>query len=215
MVRFHTANEKHKIASIFNINWFLLNFFLILPLILVVPFLQELYELWTRDKLVFDKLLSYSLMMSIVITAYGRACITYMSGINHFPSLLATNVVRGFFLLPLAYFLIRFYGISYLGLAICISEFFSSILLPIFFAKRLLKTELNLKGFASFLMSCWFLLVFLIVDYFEILTVAQFYLISLSIFTLMAFYQWRNNIDETIKKYTLQLVSTITSKFNS
>ena len=60
MVRFHTANEKHKIASIFNINWFLLNFFLILPLILVVPFLQELYELWTRDKLVFDKLLSYS-----------------------------------------------------------------------------------------------------------------------------------------------------------
>ena len=129
-------------------------------------------------------------MFSIVIIAYGRVTMSYLSSINHFKSLLSTNIVRIVFLFPMSFYFVKDFGLSYIGIPIGVSELFASILLPAYFAKKELGTDFHIKDYCIMLLSALFLFVFMLIQYMEWLSFVKLYLLSAPCITLIALYQW-------------------------
>lgn len=144
IIKFHVLNEKNKIKDIIHINWFVLNFVLLIPILIVSPYLNKLYLLWTKNTIPFEPIFCYSLIISIVIISFGKIMMSYLSGINNFQSLLMTNIVRIIILFPSSYFVLNHYNtITYIGLCVCFSEIFASIILPFYFVRKQLGSSGN------------------------------------------------------------------------
>lgn len=209
-IKYHTINEKSKINDILNINWFLLNFILIIPILLILPYTKDLYEWWTQGKLQFDILLSNFLFLSVIIISYGKIMMFYLSGINHLKALLITNIFRVIILFTLTIiFLFKAKSLSFIGFSICISEFFASLLIPFYFVKKELKETFNSISILIVIGIVLGATIFIMLESFEFKN--DFFsvkLLILFVFISMVFYQYR-----MISKRLNLLFSQILSSF--
>lgn len=182
MIRYHTNNEKDKIAHIINTNWFFLNVLLYIPIIILLPNLEYLFKIWTNNKLVFNSTFSNFLILSIIIISYGKVVISYMTNVNHTGALIFSNIFRFAILIPLSIIVLKLSNsITYLGICICFAEIFSSIFIPIYFLKSEIKADFRIINwriplFMFLLMLIYILFVhYLIVStYLQIVFVASF-----------------------------------------
>ena len=78
LIRFHALKDGKKISQVIETNWLITNIIVNIPFLIIVPFVEQLYNIWTNDKLTFDKTLFFTLAVSVSIISFGRSLITYL-----------------------------------------------------------------------------------------------------------------------------------------
>ena len=143
MIRLHSAGKKDKIVKIFQTNWFFSGALVNIGFLLLIPFAEHLYSIWTNERLQFDKGLFYLLMMSIILFNYGKSLASYLAGINDLKAISFITWIRSIIIFGSGLLFIRSHGLISLGMGILLSEVICSVFLPIYFIKRHIKYELN------------------------------------------------------------------------
>lgn len=191
IVRYHAQDEKSKIISVFKINWWTMHFLLNLPILLLLPFIQPLYEWWTKGKLPYDQFLSYSLMGAIALISYGKVMMIYLSSINHFKTLFSTSLARIIILIPITYLSLRYFGLTYIGVGICISELFAALILPIYFSYRLIGKSYDLTELKWPFISLILFFSFLVIAFIQFISIWLYSIAVISVFSLILFAEWK------------------------
>lgn len=139
-IRYHAEKEKEKLNSVFNANWFFSGLIVNIVLILVVPFAEIVFNIWTNNIIKFDFNLFISLAASISIINFGAGLYNYIYGINNILAVTVITITRVIILFGFSYYLSGFMGLSGVGVAVLISEIFASMILPYFYVQKILKS---------------------------------------------------------------------------
>lgn len=140
LIKYHAKEEIGKLQSTLNANWFFSGLIVNTGLILVLPFVTEIFRIWTKGLISFDFNLFISLAASISVINFGAGLYNYIYGINNLRAISVITLTRVITLFGFSYYLSGFMGLSGIGTAILISEIFSSMILPYYFVQEILKT---------------------------------------------------------------------------
>jgi O-antigen/teichoic acid export membrane protein len=148
LIKYHAKSEIDKLRSTLDANWFFSGLVVNVGLILVLPFVTDIFKIWTKGLISFDFNLFISLAASISVINFGAGLYNYLFGINNLRAVSAITVIRVITLFVFSYYLSGFMGLTGIGVAVLISEIFSSMILPYFYVQKILKSlngSLNLK----------------------------------------------------------------------
>ena len=148
LIKYHAKSEIDKLRSTLDANWFFSGLVVNAGLILVLPFVTDIFKIWTKGLISFDFNLFISLAASISVINFGAGLYNYLFGINNLRAVSAITVIRVITLFVFSYYLSGFMGLTGIGVAVLISEIFSSMILPYFYVQKILKSfngSLNLK----------------------------------------------------------------------
>ncbi len=136
MMRFHATRDIEKIKAVINANWFISGLCVNFCIIILLPVIEKIYNIWTKGILLFNGPLFLLLSATISLTNFGAGLTTYLSGINDLRS--QTYIAAGRFgtLFIVAYLLSRQFGILSVGIGLVVSELVASVVLPILFVNR-------------------------------------------------------------------------------
>ncbi len=138
ITRFYALNEKRKMLETFKQFAFWTSLVTNSGIILIYPFSEKLFTIWTRNKLEFNFTLFFCLTLSISITACASLYYQFLNGINNLKALVIVTITKLVLLIGLIFLFKYYFGDTGYGIAIFCSEVISSALLPIFFTVRLL-----------------------------------------------------------------------------
>jgi len=156
LIKYHAKQEIEKLSSTLNANWFFSGVVVNLALILIIPFAESIFKIWTRGIIIFDFNLFISLAASISVINFGAGLYNYLYGINNLKSVSIIATARVIVLFSFSFYLSGFVGLSGIGAAVLLSEIFASIILPHYFVNKVLKTfngKLNAKSVLIALIS--------------------------------------------------------------
>ena len=200
IIRFHATGEEEKIIIAQNANWFITGVVVNSALLLILPFVENLYLFWTKGILNFNLALFLLLAASISLTNFGAGLYQYLVGINHLISQTIITVVRVLIIL-ICSFIFLDYGLVSLGIGILAAEIISSVWLLIFFVNNQLKnfnTCLDKKFIFISLLPPGIIL--FVTIYFITINKIQWEAVVISLFLLTALYLFNWSIlDEQIK----------------
>src|SRR5262245_5243340 len=99
VVRYHAHRDTAKILAMLEAHWLLASGLVNLSILLCLPFLDELYRVWTRGQVALDRALLDALLIGVVIGTPASLIGVYLVGINRLRAVTATFAARG--LLPI------------------------------------------------------------------------------------------------------------------
>ncbi len=140
LIRYHAKKETQKLQSTLNANWFFSGLVVNIGLIIVLPFASAIFNLWTKGLIQFNLELFISLAASISVINFGAGLYNYMYGINNLRAVSIITITRVIILFVFSYYLSGFLGLTGIGVAVLISEIFSSMILPYFYVQKILKS---------------------------------------------------------------------------
>ena len=111
-IRYHSKKEKEKLKSVFNANWFFGGLIVNMGLILIIPFAEIVFNIWTNNIIQFDYNLFISLVASISLINFGAGLYNYIYGINNLKAVTVITITRAIFLFGIFLLLIRYYWFS-------------------------------------------------------------------------------------------------------
>lgn len=138
LIKYHAKQEVEKLQSTLKANWFFSGLVVNMGLIILLPFAEIIFSIWTKGLVAFDFTLFIFLAASVSVINFGAGLYNYLYGINHLISITLITFSRLIILFLLSLFFIQPHGLAGIGIAVLISEFLSSIILPFFFVNRLL-----------------------------------------------------------------------------
>lgn len=212
--RFYAKKEYKKVINVIKLNWLFAGLILCLPFIIVSPWIEELYTIWTSGKLIFDPQLYSLLIIGVLIFNYGNSYVTYLNSINNLKALLKITVLRGTLICGLSVILTYQFGLIGIGISIVIAEVLTSLILPSYFVNKELK-EMNMGidwqnkaiSLAPVILTCIYHALYFI---FEIKNTSLL-VVTIMMIIVAVFYQWRYitpEIRERIKKLVPGLKKT-------
>lgn len=137
ITRYYATNQRKKLFDTFNANWFLSGMLINYGLIFILPFIEDIYTIWTKNIITFDKPLFCFLAFSIAIINFGYAPIYFIKSINYLKQQTIITFGR-IIILGLCIYLFRSIGLLSIGIGILISEIFISFIYPFNFLKNIL-----------------------------------------------------------------------------
>ena len=140
LIKYHAKNEAEKLQTTLNANWFFSGFVVNTGLIIVIPFAEKIFTIWTRGIVNFDFILFLSLVASISVINFGAGLYNYLFSINSLRWITIISVARVCILAIFSFYLSGILGLAGIGLAVLISELIASMLLPIIFVNNIFKT---------------------------------------------------------------------------
>ena len=161
-VRYHVGREKEKLNSVFNANWFFNGLVVNIGIILVIPFAEIIFKIWTKGIINFDFKLFIYLAASISVINFGAGFYNYLFAINSLRAVSVITITRVIILFAFSYYLSGLMGLSGIGAAVLISEIFSSMILPYFYVQKILKSfngSLDIKTSLTAIASTFIILV--------------------------------------------------------
>lgn len=195
VIRLHSTNQKEKIIKIMDTNWFIVAILVIIPFYLSIPFIEYIFTLWLNHKINFNFPLYCFLALSVIFVNIGRMNFNYFYGINLIKPMLSITIARLFTTLFFSFFLVPYFGILSIGIALFVSELFSSFILPIVFFANDLKINLyNMIGKIhcyGFLQIIILSLVFT-VKCFNFHNFYYYYILFLFIILYLCYLQWKH-----------------------
>lgn len=208
IIKYYAKADWQKLLMVHRVHLLLMNIMINLSLMIVFPFIDNAYSIWTRHKLVMDHQLLCFLFASISIFALNSLINTFLTGLNHGKYLIVSAVFRGCFILPVGWILVSYFHLMGIGIAIFISE---SILLFtnsfIFFKQELINIGCNKYQ----LFSVWDIISFGIVVLFFIISALfnqihlEIYFASLVILISSIIFSFIN-LDAVAKSRIIQLL---------
>lgn len=147
IVRFHVQKDFKKIMSTFNINWLISGFLINIGILIVIPFITEIYHFWTRGKLEFNLPLFLLLAIDVSLFNFGSVLVYYLHSINRITQQFRITILKLILIISISILFSKFLGLISVGIGIAVAELIAYIILPYWFIKR----EFNLHGlnFAS------------------------------------------------------------------
>ena len=149
VVKFHARGEKEKLLISFDANWFVSSMVVNIGIVLLIPFVREIYLLWTNGQLGFNFPLFLCLAAGISFFNFGSGLFTYLTSINDLTAQTFITISRVVIIFAVSYLLIENSGILGIGIGVVSSEIIASVLLPIFFVNlrlKRMKTALNSRN---------------------------------------------------------------------
>jgi len=140
LIKYHAKKESAKLNSTLNAHWFFSGLVVNTGLILVIPYVETIFRIWTKGMINFDFKLFITLAASISALNFGAGLYNYLFGINNLRALTTISVARVIFLFAFSFFLGPKFGLVGVGIGVLVSEIISSILMPYFFVQKTLKT---------------------------------------------------------------------------
>ncbi|MBK7629838.1 MAG: hypothetical protein IPJ23_03885 [Ignavibacteriales bacterium] len=204
-VRYHTTKEKEKLNSVFIANWFFSGVVVNIGIILVIPFAEIIFRIWTKGIINFDFKLFISLAASISVINFGAGLYNYLYGINN---LRAITVIT---LFGFSYYLAGLMGLTGIGVAVLISEIFSSIVLPYFYVQKILNTfngSLDIKASLTATAAPLIILIFTSSVLFGIEFSYYIWGIALSLVILTYIFNW-SILDKEVKERSINLLRNL------
>ena len=201
IARFHTKKEDAKLNTLFNSHWFFSGIIVNIGLILLLPFIEILYMVWTKGLITFDYTLFISLVASISLINFGSGYYFYLTSINNLIAQTVITLSRVVLIFGTGFLLIPQLGLAGIGVAIFISEIFSSIIFPYYFVNKTFKTfdgSLNTKTCITALLAPFIIITLLIL---ELVGIDFNYLIwvsALILIVLVYIFNW-SILEEEIK----------------
>lgn len=210
-IRYHSRKEKEKLYSVFIANWFFNGLVVNIGLIAVIPFAGYIFKFWTKGIINFDFNLFISLAASISVINFGAGLYNYLYGINNLKAVSVITITRVIILFLFSYYLSGFMGLSGIGIAVLISEIFSSMILPYFYVQKIFKSlngSLDLKSTITAAVSPLILIVLVVF----VLSGLEFnyyiWCIALSLITLTYIFNW-NILDIEVKNRSKNLLRNL------
>ncbi len=140
IVKYHAKQDKAKLQTTLNANWFFSGLVVNTGLIIIIPFIETVFRIWTKGIIIFDFALFLSLAASVSVINFGAALYNYLYSINSLRSITVISIARIFTLAIFSFYLSGILGLAGIGVAVLLSEIVSSIMLPYYFANKLFKT---------------------------------------------------------------------------
>jgi O-antigen/teichoic acid export membrane protein len=215
LIRFHATREKDKLLSTINANWFISGIAVNSGLLLMLPFVESLYRLWTKGNLQFNASLFLLLAVTISLANFGAGLNTYLMGINALKSQTIITVARVLSLFLVSYLFSAEYGLVSIGIGCVVSEIMASVLLPFVLSNRMLSSLSaklsNTIALISLLPSCILMAGTGASLYFNI---NYTYISLLLLPVLLTYYCNWKMLDDDVRKKLRQTVHMITAKFS-
>ena len=174
-------------------------------MILVLPFIERLFLLWTKGLIVFDYTLFLSLVVSTSLINFGSGYYFYLASINNLTAQSAITVARAIIIFSSGYLLVPKFGLSGIGIAIMLSEVISSVILPYFFTKKILKSfndKLETKDIFIAAMAPFVLTGLLIINFLGVNFSLIIWFATLSLVILIYVYNWLHLETEVKVRFT-------------
>lgn len=140
LIKYHAKQETGKLNSTLNANWFFSGLFVNIGLIVLIPFAEDIFNLWTKGLVLFDFKLFIFLAASISVINFGAGLYNYLYGINHLKSISLITASRFIIIFSFSFLFAPQLGLSGVGLSILCSEIVASLILPVLFVNKLLKS---------------------------------------------------------------------------
>lgn len=136
IIRYHASGEGWKIRTIMEANWLVGSISVNLPILILIPFVESLYAIWTRGELTFYPTLFYGLALSVSLINYGKSMTIYLTGINHLRAISVITTVRAVIAIGFSFLLLPMMGLAGAGIAAFTAEICCSVLIPAWFTYK-------------------------------------------------------------------------------
>jgi len=215
VIRLHSTNQKEKIIKIIDTNWFIVSILVIIPFYFTIPFIEYIFTLWLHHKINFNFPLYCLLALSVIFVNIGRMNFNYFYGINLIKPMLSITITRLFTTLFFSFCLVPYFGILSIGIALFVSELFSSFILPfVFFAKDL---KINLYNMIGKIHYYGFMQIIILILLFTIKSLNwnnfyYYYILFLCIIVYLCYLQWKN-LDIEIRIRLIHLSKKLIKKW--
>ena len=211
LIKYHAKRETEKLQSTLNANWFFSGLVVNIGLILVIPFAQQIFNIWTKGIINFDFNLFISLAASISVINFGAGLYNYVYGINNLSAVSVITIIRVIILFAFSYYLSGIMGLSGIGVAVLISEILSSIILPYFYVQKILKSfngRLDIKTTFIAAVSPMILIILAVLSL-KGLNLSYFiWGISLTLIIIIYIFNWIT-LDKEVKERTINLIRNL------
>lgn len=145
IVRYHASREWRKIIAAQHAYWVFAGLTINLSVLVCFPFLEQVFQYWTRGKITLDRPLLYFLLATVVLATQGALMNSYLHGINNLRAVMLLSIMRGLVPVILSLILIPAAGLAGLGFALLVGE-----ALALFLGYTLLIKELRrFKGVSN------------------------------------------------------------------
>lgn len=211
LIKYHAKRETDKLQSTLNANWFFSGLVVNIGLIIVIPFASYIFKIWTKGIIDFDFNLFISLAASISVINFGAGLYSHLYGINNLKAVTIITITRVIVLFSFSYYLSGFMGLSGIGVAVLISEIFSSMILPHFFVQQILKTFDGCLETKTSIIAASAPLILIIISAFQLIGINFNYYIwgvSLLLLILIYIFNWIT-LDKEVKERTLILIRNL------
>jgi len=122
LVRFHVNGEIGKLRHAFQACWFSGGAIINVGLVVAVPFIPKVYQIWTHGKLSFDVGLFALLAWSVALRSAYSPLASYITGLNHLRAQSIINGVQSIVVIGAAFILSSRLGLSAFGVGIVLGE---------------------------------------------------------------------------------------------
>jgi O-antigen/teichoic acid export membrane protein len=137
--RFIVKREAVKLLDSFHALWFVLGGLMVFFFSIAAPFVEPLYSLWTRNKLVFEPGLFVALILAVALRVISLPVVQCLISVNQLPSQTWMTWTRAFVSLGLSALTLPYYGLVGVGIGLAVGEFFGGFCVPAFYATRMLR----------------------------------------------------------------------------
>jgi len=201
IARFHTNQESKKLNAIFCSHWFFSGLIINIGMILILPFIESFFLIWTKGLIKFDYTLFLSLAVSISLINFGSGFYFYLTSINNLTAQSIITISRAVIIFGSGYLLVPKFGLSGIGIAIILSEVISSMILPFIFTKHILKSfngKLDTKSMLTAALAPIGITCILVTDLLGVNFSLLVWFIALSLVLLIYVYNWFG-LEEEVK----------------
>ena len=214
LIKYHAKGETEKLQATLNANWFFSGLVVNTGLVIVIPFAEAIFKIWTKGIITFDFKLFISLAASISVINFGAGLYNYLFGINNLRAITFISASRVVILFTFSFWLSGTFGLFGIGISVLLSEIVASVILPYYFVNKTLETiegKLNKKTSLAALSALLIILALLIhlLSGFEF----NYFIWGSALFLIIAVYilNWLI-LDREIKLRFLNLFSSIFHK---
>lgn len=192
IVRLHSRKEYEKLIQLFKINWIVNGLFVNLGLLIVNPFIVNIFTIWTRNKLGFDLSLYVFLSISVIFISFGSNYVYYINSLNKVNIYFVSIISKLIILFSIGLLLSKSMGIAAFGVSTALGELFGSVIIPFIFMKKYfssaLKKESIYNGVPVLLMIVYYFIymllqinIYLVTFIFIVLLLVYYYGLYLNI----------------------------------
>jgi O-antigen/teichoic acid export membrane protein len=130
-------NDVKSINNFFFKYWRITSNFSIVFIVVLIPFLEKLFNIWTKNKLEFNLILIVSLLASMLLQNYSMILNQFIRRTNNSKLLIYYNLIKVSLTLLCLFLFGKNLFVWGLGVSLLIGEFISCIFLVLSFKKSL------------------------------------------------------------------------------
>lgn len=139
VVRYHAQSDARKLVAALEAHWLIANCLVNVSTLAFLPFLDDIYGLWTGGRVALDSALLCTMLLAVVVATPGSLIVVYLTGVNDLRAVTTVFAVRGLVPLGAGLALLPSLGLMGVGVGIVLGEILGSVLVGGLYLRRQLR----------------------------------------------------------------------------